>query len=114
MRQTLRDAPGVVLEVAVPEQISVWENRKPWNRATLFATDGRNAPEETAFYAPTGRCANFPVGHAFRAFEKCDLNGPIRPPNEWPPNQLDEVIHVSPIVPVPARFDHLELSQAHR
>jgi hypothetical protein len=114
MRQTLRDAPGVVLEVAVPKQFSVWENRKPWNRGTLFATDGRNAPEESAFYDSTGRCADFPVGQAFRAFEKYDLNGPIRAPKEWPPNELEEAMPVSPIVPVPARFDLLELSQAHQ
>jgi len=107
MRQRLREAPGVVLKVQVQQQISVWEKRKPWSRGKLFATAGRNAPEENSFYDSDGACSDFPVGHAFRAFEKYDLNGPIRPSSQWPPGELEQFINVSPILPVPARFDHL-------
>jgi hypothetical protein len=108
MRDALRQAPGVILTVTVRKQISVWETRKPWNRGSLFATTGRNAPEETSFYRSNGVCSEFPVGHSFRAFEKYDLNGPIRPPAEWPPSELEALMHVSPIVPVPAPFERLE------
>lgn len=108
MRDTLRQAPGVILTVRVRKQISVWEKRKPWNRGSLFATAGRNAPEENSFYRSDGVCSDFPPGHSFRAFEKYDLNGPIRPPAEWPPTALEAVITVSPIVPVPAPFEPLE------
>jgi hypothetical protein len=108
MKQKLREAPGIVLTVQVLKQISVWEKRKPWNHGELFATAGRNAPEENAFYDSNGACLDFPVGYTFRAFEKYDLNGPIRPPNQWPPGELEQLINVSPILPVPARFDHLD------
>ena len=43
----LRDDPGVVLELHVVQSRDVYENRKPWNRGTLFAKDwqrvGRDA-----------------------------------------------------------------------
>lgn len=107
MRHTLRQAPGVILMVKVRRQISVWEKRKPWNQGNLFATAGRNAPEENSFYHSNGACSEFPVGHSFRAFEKYDLNGPIRPPPEWPTSELEAIIAVSPIAPVPAQFEPL-------
>ena len=111
MRTTLRQARGVILTVNVRRQISVWEKRKPWNRGGLFATAGRNAPEENTFYHSNGACSEFPVGHSFRAFEKYDSNGPIRAPAEWPPSELEAVMPVSPIVPVPAQFEPLEASR---
>ena len=108
MHRTLREAPGAILTTRVRSQISVWENRKPWNRGSLLATAGRNAPEESSFYDPNGACADFPVGHEFRAFEKYELNGRITPPKQWPPSERDSVILVSPIVAVPAQFARLE------
>ena len=108
IRDTLRQAPGVILVVKVRTQISVWEKRKPWNRGNLFATAGRNAPDENSFYHSNGTCSEFPVGHSFRAFEKYDLNRTIRPPAEWPPSELEAILPVSPIAPVPAQFEALE------
>jgi hypothetical protein len=108
MQQRLRRAPGIVLTVQVRKQISVWEKRKPWNRGELFATAGRIAPEENSFYDPNGACPDFPVGFTFRAFEEYGMNGPIRPSNQWPPVDFEQFINVSPILPVPARFDHLD------
>ena len=107
MQQRLREAPGVVLKVQGRQQISVWEKRKPWNRGELFATAGRNAPDENSFYDSNGVCKEYPIGRVFRAFEKYALNGVIRPPSEWPPQELEEFVNVSPILPVPARFEHL-------
>jgi hypothetical protein len=108
MQQRLRRAPGILLTVQVRKQISVMEKRKPWNHGELFATAGRNAPEENSFYEPNGACPDFPVGHTFRAFEKYGMSGPIRPSNQWPPVDFEQFINVSPILPVPARFDHLD------
>lgn len=108
MQQKLRNAPGIVLTVQVRKQISVWEKRKPWNRGELFATAGRNAPEENSFYDANGACADFPLGYTFKAFEKYGMNGPIRPSNQWPPVDFEQFINASPILPVPARFDHLD------
>lgn len=108
MHDALRAAPGVILTVKVKRQVSIWEKRKPWNRGRLFATAGRNAPEESAFYDSSGTCAGLPVGHSLRAFEEYDLNGPIQPPAQWPPMGLEAIIHVSPIVPVPAQFASVE------
>jgi hypothetical protein len=108
MQRKLRNAPGIVLTVQVRKQISVWEKRKPWNRGELFATEGRNAPEENSFYDSNGACSDFPAGYTFRALEKYELNEPIRPSNQWPPGDLGQLINASPILPVPARFDHLD------
>lgn len=106
MHEKLREAPGVVLKVQVRKQISVWEKRKPWNRGQLFATAARNAPDENSFYDSDGACSDFPAGYAFRAFERYDLDGPIRPSSQWPPGEFEQLIDVSPILPVPAQFDH--------
>jgi uncharacterized membrane protein YeaQ/YmgE (transglycosylase-associated protein family) len=108
MHRTLREAPGVILKTKVLRQMSVWEQQKPWNRGSLVATAGRNAPEETSFYYSTGTCSDFPSGHGVRAFEKYESNERITPPNEWPPSERENVITVSPIVPVPPQFDGLE------
>ena len=108
MKQRLHNAPGIILTVQVRKQISVWEKRKPWNRGELFATAGRNAPEENSFYDSNGACSDFPVGYTFRALEKYEMNGPIRSSNQWPPVDFVEFINVSPIFPVPERFDHLD------
>jgi hypothetical protein len=108
MQQQLRNAPGVVINAQVRKQISVWEKRKPWNHGELFATAGRKAPEENSFYDSNGACSDYPVGYAFRALEKYEMNGPIRPSNQWPPVEFGQFINVSPIFPVPARFDHLD------
>jgi hypothetical protein len=112
MQQRLRNAPGIVLSVQVRKQISVWEKRKPWNHGELFATSGRIAPEEHTFYDSNGACSDFPVGYTFRTLEKYEFNEPIRPSNQWPPVDLEQFINVSPIYPVPARFDHLNSGAA--
>jgi hypothetical protein len=108
MRQTIRDAPGVIIDVDVQNQISVFEKRKPWNRGGVFATTGRNAPEEHSFYVADRTCADFAAAREVRVFEKYDLNGPIRPPTEWPPRALEQVIGVSTVAPVPPAYEHLE------
>lgn len=107
MRQTLGAAPGVIVDVALRKQLSVWERRKPWDRGELFATAGRNAPDEHAFYHPGGTCANLSPGSLLRAFEKYELNGRIQPPSDWPPRELEQILPVSPIAAVPARFETL-------
>ncbi|MEP6549419.1 MAG: hypothetical protein ABJD53_18315, partial [Gammaproteobacteria bacterium] len=106
VHEKLRNAPGILLKVQVRKQISIWEKRKPWNHGELFATAGRNAPEENSFYDANGACSKFPVGHAFRTFEKYDLTGPLRPPSQWPPGDLEQLINASPILLVPVRFEH--------
>lgn len=107
MRETIRAASGVLVEVQVREQISVWERRKPWNRGSVFATSGRSAPEEHSFYAASGSCEDYPAGRTLKVFEAYDLNGQIKPPDEWPPRAIEQIMNVSPIVAVPARFEHL-------
>jgi len=107
MRDALRQAPGVILTVNVGKQISVWEKRKPWNRGRVFATAGRNAPEENSFYYSSGACSDFPVGRSFRVFEKYNLNGPIKAPAEWPPSEVEAIIPASPIGPVPEPLESL-------
>jgi hypothetical protein len=108
MQQRLRNAPGIVLTVQMRKPISVWEKRKPWNHGGLFATAGRNAPEENVFYDSNGACSDYPVGYSFRAFEKYELNGPIASSSQWPPDDFDQIINASPIYPVPAQYNHLE------
>ncbi len=107
MRQTLGQAPGVIVDVAMRRQLSVWERRKPWDRGELFATAGRPAPDEHSFYYPSGTCSDLSAGSPPRAFEKYELNGRIQPPSDWPPRELEQILPVSPIAAVPARFEAL-------
>jgi hypothetical protein len=108
MRQTIHEAPGVIIDVEVRHQISVFEKRKPWNRGALFATAGRNAPEEHSFYVADRACSDLSAAPTVRFFEKYDLNGPIRPSPEWPPRALEQAVDVSTVAPVPSAYEHLE------
>jgi hypothetical protein len=74
----------------------------------LERSQGRNAPEESAFYDASGVCADFAVGQTLKAFEAYDSSGPIEPPSEWPPGEVEQFINASPILPVPARFEPLD------
>src|SRR5271170_6717210 len=78
---------------------------EPWRSV---CDRGQNRTRGDSFYDSNGACSDFPVGYTFRALEKYELNRPIKPSNRWPPGDFEQLINVSPILPVPARFDHLD------
>lgn len=104
MRAALRSAPGVLVTLALAQQRSIFENRKPWNRGVLFATPWSAANGEKSFYDAAGNCADFPAGLQLRSFQRYDLNGRIEPPADWPPRPLESIILASPYATVPAEY----------
>jgi hypothetical protein len=104
MSSTLQGAPGVVVGVQVQRVNSVYENRKPWNRGSLFASGWTDKAEERSFYLPAGSCADFPTRHALSGFLNYEHDGKIEPPDTWPPQALEQVINASAYSDVPQRF----------
>jgi hypothetical protein len=104
MHATLERAPGVVVTAEILQANSVFENRKPWNRGTIFADGWTKKSGETSFYYPEGSCGDFPVGRESRGFRPYDLNGKIEPPKDWPPKELERVIRVSTMSAVPEAY----------
>jgi hypothetical protein len=104
MRATLQGAPGAVVDVQVKRENSVYQNRKPWNRGTLFANGWVDKTEDRSFYLPQGSCADYPARRELRGFLNYDYNGKIEAPNSWPPQALEQVINASTYSEVPQRF----------
>jgi len=104
MHVTLAGAPGVLVKLEESRENSVFENRKPWDRGTLFAGGWKEKSEVKSFYYPEGSCDEFPVGRKLRGFQKYDLNGKIEPPKDWPPKELEKVINASAFSEVPEAF----------
>jgi hypothetical protein len=104
MHQTLADAPGILVQADVVRENRVFENRKPWNRGSIFAQGWKEKSETKTFYYSTGTCDEFPAGREFRGFQKYDLNGKIEPPKDWPPKELEQVINASTFTAVPEAF----------
>jgi hypothetical protein len=104
MQQTLEVAPGILVSVGLTRTNSVFENRKPWNRGSIFARGWTPSSDVKSFYYSAGSCADFPLGREVHGFQKYDLGGKIEPPKEWPPSELEAVIDASPFFEVPEPF----------
>jgi hypothetical protein len=104
MRATLQDAPGIVVDVQVRRENTVYQNRKPWNRGTLFATGWIEKAEERSFYFPQSTCAEYPTRLVLIGFLDYGYSGKIEPPSTWPPQALQQVINASTYSEVPQRF----------
>jgi len=104
MRASLEEAPGVLVDMQVSRVNSIYQNRKPWNRGTLFATGWTQKPEERTFYIPQDSCAQYPAGRKLSGFLAYELNGKIEPPSTWPPQALEQVVNASAYSEVPQRF----------
>jgi hypothetical protein len=104
MRATLQGAPGVVVDVQVKRANSVYQNRKPWNRGTLFATGWMDKTETRSFYLPQKSCADYSARSELNGFLEYAYNGKIEPPTTWPPQALEQVIDTSTYSEVPQRF----------
>jgi len=107
MHATLADAPGVIVVVRLKRENSVFENRKPWNRGSLFATGWTETAGEKSFYFPEGSCDDSAAGKPIKGFESYDLNAVIAPPKTWPPTEVAEFLDASSLAEVPERFEAL-------
>lgn len=104
MHATLADAPGILVSTAVARTNRVYENRKPWNRGSIFAQGWKEQSDTKSFYLTSGTCDEYPVGRQLRGFEQYDLNGKIEPPKDWPPKGLEQIINASTFSEVPEAF----------
>jgi hypothetical protein len=105
MHATLREAPGVVVELQTTRGNSVFENRKPWNRGLLFDSGWKDEVAERSIYRPDATCDEFPRKLEMVVFESYELSGKIEPPKLWPPAELAQIAGVSAFSPVPKRFE---------
>lgn len=104
MRETLRNAPGILVSVEITRQNSVYENRKPWNSGSIFASGWKSTSDVKSYYYAEGSCDEFPAGQQVHGFQKYDLNGRIEPPKAWPPKDFKGVIHASMFSAVPEAY----------
>jgi len=104
MHVMLDRAPGILVSAEVVRENSVFENRKPWNRGSVFAGEWKRTSEVKSFYYSTGSCDEFPEGRNLRGFQNYALNGKIEPPKDWPPRELEQVINASTFSTVPEAF----------
>ena len=107
MHKTLQEAPGVQFTAQISRRRSVFENRKPWNRGSLFASAWESPAEQLIFYEPNGTCAVRLPGSEVRGFLPYDLNGTISAPTDWPPRSIYSIIDASDYTAIPARFGKL-------
>jgi hypothetical protein len=105
MRGTLASAPGVVVAAELVQQNAVHENRKPWNRGTIFADGWKARSEVKEFYYPAGSCEEFPAGKKIRGFEPHTFGAKIEPPKDWPPRELEQVLNASTFSAVPQAYE---------
>jgi hypothetical protein len=104
MHRALQDAPGVIVTMQLGRENSVFENRKPWNRGTLFASGWKDISEKKSFYRPKDSCDEFPLGHQLQGFQHYNLGGKIEPAKDWPPIEIENFINASTFAAVPERF----------
>lgn len=105
LHATLQQAPGIVVRVQTMRENSVFENRKPWNHGSLFATGWKERSGERVMYRPDASCDQWPRRREQIEFENYDLGGRIEPPNAWPPSGLESMIRASNFSPVPPRLE---------
>jgi hypothetical protein len=104
MQQTLEAAPGILVSVGLTRKNSVFENRKPWNKGSIFARGWTSTSDVKSFYYATGSCADFATGSDVHGFQKYDLGGKIEPAKDWPPKDIEGVINASIFSAVPEAF----------
>jgi hypothetical protein len=108
MHDTLWSGDGAVLKVRVLRESIVFENRKPWNRGSIFAGGWRPATVENEFYRPSDSCDVYPVGNHFTGYEAYLRNDAVAPPKAWPPSELADILVASTFTAVPERFKPLQ------
>jgi len=104
MHAALQSASGAVVAVQMKRTNSVFENRKFWNRGSLFVSGWKADTEQKSFYRPVDSCAAFPAGRVLLAFQSHELGGKIEPPATWPPKEVERVIDAGEYSDVPERF----------
>lgn len=95
MRAQIRNAPGVIVAVGELERNSINEYRKPWNHGVRYADGWKALTEATSFYDPEGTCRNYRLGTDFQTFVNYSRATEIKPPDHWPPRELDAVVGLS-------------------
>jgi hypothetical protein len=93
----LRDDPGVVLELHVVQSRDVYENRKPWNRGTLFAKEWQPVGESQNYFA---HYAGAECDAYLKAGRKMYLPSSDET-NAWPPALLPNYLGLQVLGDVP-------------
>ncbi len=100
VQRMLRDDPGVVLELDVVQTRDIYENRKPWNRGTLFAKAWQPSGETRRVFA---RDAGAECSAYLGAERKVYLPGSVGT-NAWPPDLLPNYLGVQVLGDVPEPY----------
>jgi len=93
--------PGVVLEMHVLRSRKLFENRKPWNSGTFFATawaDDERAPNHYFARFAGGSCDHYPPGERALYLATADSA------KLWPAETLSVFLDLQVAEPLPASF----------
>jgi hypothetical protein len=100
VQRMLRADPGVVLDVWVVQSRDVFENRKPWNRGTLFAQEWKPFEKSQTYFA---RFAGADCDAYAESGAKLYLPG-SEGSNAWPPDLLPNYLGLQVLGDVPAEY----------
>jgi len=100
VQRMLRDDPGVVLDMWVVQSRDVYENRKPWNRGTLFAEAWKPFGESQKYFA---RFAGAECGAYVDSGAKLYLPSSDGT-RAWPPDLLPNYLGLRVLQDVPVAY----------
>jgi hypothetical protein len=106
MRETLRNAPGVVLLVQFERSNPIRQHQRLWNRSQ-FAEGWKLDDEEATFYDEDGDCEQYPEGIAIRGYQISEYEAGPSEPRSWPPQRAKSILGASKLEPVPERWKDL-------
>jgi len=104
-RATLANDEGAVLEAVVVRERSILAARRIGQRGQLSATAWVARNETRSFYLPPGMPGAWPVpGARVTLFRPNDTLHGIESPREWPPHEVQRLLVLSPLTPVPEAY----------
>jgi hypothetical protein len=89
--------PGVVLELVVRRHRTLYENRKPWNRGSRFASAWSEAPVPSRYFArfAGADCGAYPQGRPALYLTQGEAS------SGWPSEKLSVFLGLQLIAPLP-------------
>ncbi len=92
--------PGVVLDVTIVRERDVYENRKPWNRGTRFATPWREPARSERFFArfAGATCERYTNLERQMYLPSSEVTA------VWPPDRVPNYLGLEALDPVPPTY----------
>lgn len=101
-RSDLQSDPGVVLDTRILRKKLIYENRKPWNDETIFATVWQATDETKSYYLRS--CGDYSAGMKLVEFVPSDISALDAKITVWPPKHVPALLDLAKAEPVSADY----------